>query len=228
MSDTQTPTPATPDEAGPAGAVPHDYAVLSSREIYRGRVFGLRSDEVRMPGGVTAVREVVFHPGAVVIAAVDEADRVVLVRQFRHPVRQHLWELPAGLLDVDGEHAHEAAARELYEEAHLRADRWHVLADLFSSPGMTDEAVRVYLARDLTPVPEAERYRPEGDEEVEMTVERVDLDEAARRAFAGRLHNAATVAGVLAAARARDLGWDPAVLRPADAPWPAKTAAAGS
>lgn len=200
----------------------HVYTVLSSREVYRGRVFGMRSDQVRMPGGRAAVREVVVHPGAVVVAAVDEADRLVVVRQYRHPVRRHLVELPAGLLDVDGEPALAAAGRELHEEAHLRAARWHVLADVFPSPGMTDEAVRVYLARELTPVPDGERFVAEGDEEAEMTVHRLDLDDAVRMVFAGELTNGVTITGVMAVARLRDAGWPESLLRPPDCPWPAR------
>jgi ADP-ribose pyrophosphatase len=200
--------------------VSHDYAVTSSREVYRGKLFALRRDEVAMPGGATAVREVLVHPGAVVIAAVDEADRIVLVRQFRHPVRRYLWEIPAGLLDVSGEPPADGARRELAEEAGLRAAQWHTLVDLATSPGISSETVRVFLARGLSDVDDADRYVAQGDEEVEMSVDRVGLDEAVRRVLAGELENAATVAGVLAAARARDAGWQG--LRSADAPWPGR------
>ena len=195
----------------------HEYAVVASDEVYRGRMFGLRRDEVVMPGGATAVREVLVHPGAVVIAAVDDADRIVMVRQYRHPMRRFLWEIPAGLLDVDGEPPATAAQRELAEEAGLQAANWHTLVDLATSPGISSETVRVFLARGLSEVDEADRYTPHGDEEVDMTVERIELDEAVRQVLAGDLINAATVAGVLAAVRARDAGWQG--LRPADAPW---------
>ncbi len=198
----------------------HSFDVLRSDEVYRGKLFGLRRDEVAMPGGGTAVREVLMHPGAVVIAAVDDDDRVAVVRQYRHPLRRHLWEIPAGLLDVDGEPAWEAAGRELAEEAGTRAATWHTLVDLATSPGISEEVVRVFLARDLTAVPAAERYVAHGDEEAEMQVDWVPLDEVVARAMAGELENAATVAGVLAAARARDTGWTG--LRPYDAPWPAR------
>lgn len=195
----------------------NDYAVAASDEVYRGKLFALRRDEVVMPGGNTAVREVLVHPGAVVIAAVDAAERIVLVRQYRHPVRRFLWEIPAGLLDVADEAPATAAARELAEEAHLRAGSWHTLVDLATSPGISTETVRVFLARDLSDVDEADRYVAHGDEEAEMTVTRIGLDEAVAKVFAGELENAATVAGVLAAARARDAGWTG--LRPADATW---------
>ncbi|HEX5495058.1 MAG TPA: NUDIX hydrolase [Mycobacteriales bacterium] len=210
------------------GTEGHTYPVLSSRQIYQGRVFGMRADEVEMPGGRAAVRELVVHPGAVVVAAVDASDRVVMVHQYRHPVRDRLWELPAGLLDVDGEPALLAARRELYEEAHVRASRWQVIADVFPSPGMTDEAVRLYLARELTPVADGDRFVADGDEEAEMTVHRIDLDDAVRMVFTGELHNGVTVSGVLAAARLRDAGWPDSLLRPPDSPWPARPTHAGS
>lgn len=205
------------------GVDEHEFAVVSSREVYQGRVFGMRADQVRMPGGGVAAREVVVHPGAVVVAAVDGSDRVVLVRQYRHPVGRRLWELPAGLLDVAGEPADQAARRELYEEAHLRAGRWHLLADVFPSPGMTNEAVRVFLARDLREVPDVERFVADGDEEADMTVHRVGLDDAVRMVFSGQLTNGVTVTGVLAVARLRDAGWPESLLRPADTGWPAAT-----
>ncbi|MGI8696317.1 MAG: NUDIX domain-containing protein [Mycobacteriales bacterium] len=203
-----------PDD--PAGV--HDYPVTASTQLYRGRLFGLRRDDVMMPGGVTASREVLVHPGAVVIAALDERDRVVVVRQFRHPVRRYLVELPAGLLDVAGEEPRLAAERELAEETGLRAASWHTLLDLMTSPGISEETVRVFLARDLSMVDESQRYRAVHDEEADMTVDLIDLDEACRQALAGELENAATVAGVLAAARARDAGYP--LLRPAGAPSP--------
>lgn len=203
-----------PHDVPPGGA---DFSVVSSRPVYAGKVFSLVSDEVRMPGGGTATREVVRHPGAVGVVALDDDDRVLLIRQYRHPVAAYLVELPAGLLDVDGEPAARAAARELAEEAAVRARDWHVLLDLRTSPGMSDEAVRVFLARGLSPVPDAERYVGH-EEETDLGVHRVPLDDAVAAALAGDVQNSLAVAGLLAAARARDLGWVP--LRPADAPWP--------
>ncbi len=195
------------------------FAVQSSREAYRGRIMALRVDEVRMPDGDVAVREVVEHLGAVAIVALDETGRVTLIRQYRHAVGGYLLELPAGLLDVPGEPAPATAARELYEEASLRAGRWHTLLDLRPTPGLSDEAVRVFLARELTEVPAGERHVAR-HEEVDLGAHRVPLDEAVAAAMAGEIENAAAVAGLLAAAHARDAGWAP--LRPADAPWPGR------
>jgi len=194
----------------------HAYEVTSSRQIYRGRVLALRADTVRMPGGVVAVREVVENLGAVAVVALDEHDRVVLIRQYRHPVRRALWELPAGLLDVAGEPAVSTARRELFEEAHLAATHWQVLVDLNPSPGFTDEAVRVYLAGGLA-TPDDEGYAGE-HEEAELGVERFALDAAAGMVRAGGITTAIAVGGILAAAGARGGGW--AGLRPVDAAWP--------
>lgn len=199
--------------------VSDDFAVVSSSTLFEGRIVSVREDVVRMPDGSQARREIVDHMGAVVIAALDEQERIVLVNQYRPAVRERLDELPAGLLDVDGEPALAAARRELAEEALLQAARWDTLLDLYSSPGFSDEAVRVYLARDLSAA-----ARPEGfvveHEEVDMRVSRVPLDDAVTLALAGRISNAAAVAGVLATAAARARGF--ADLRPADAGWPAK------
>lgn len=193
------------------------YAVLTSTPRFQGSVVSLRTDEVRMSDGSVATREVVEHPGAVGVVALDDEDRVVVVNQYRHPIRRYLDELPAGLLDVAGEPALEAARRELFEEAGIAAADWHVLVDLHTSPGMTDEAIRIFLARGLSDV--TERFEPR-HEEITLTVSRISLDEAVRRALAGELTNAAAVAGVCAAALARANGWGD--LRPADAPWPAR------
>ncbi|MEV1321182.1 NUDIX hydrolase [Micromonospora arborensis] len=195
----------------------HRYEVRSREERYRGRIFDVVTDEVTMPGGGTGLRDLVRHVGAVAVVALDDAGRVVLIRQYRHPVGRHLWELPAGLMDVSGEDLPAAALRELAEEADLTAARIDVLVDLHSSPGFTNELVRVFLARDLTAVPADERH-VRRDEEADLQVVRFDLDQAVAMVLAGEVTNASAVAGLLAAARARDTGWSG--LRPADAPLP--------
>ncbi|HEY6749395.1 MAG TPA: NUDIX hydrolase [Mycobacteriales bacterium] len=196
-----------------------DFDTVSSRTVYSGHILTLRTDEVRMPGGEVKTREVIEQYGAVGIVALDEDDRVVLIRQYRHPVGQWLVELPAGLLDEPGEKAYRTAARELAEEAGVTAGRWDVLVDLQVSPGLTNEAVRVYLARDLAPVPDADRHVGT-DEETDLGVHRVDLDDAVAAVFTGAIQNSLAVAGLLAAAYARDHDWT--TLRPADADWPAR------
>lgn len=196
------------------------FEVVSHRVVHTGRVITVRTDTVRAPTGEVVERDVVEHPGAVVVVALDEADRVLLVRQYRHPVRGWLTELPAGLLDRPDEPAARAARRELFEEADLRAQTWHTLVDLRVSPGGMNERGRVYLARDLQVVPEPERYRRGGGGEVEeadLRREWVGLDRAVAEVMAGRIQNAATVAGLLAAFYARTHQWRP--LREADAPW---------
>ncbi|SBT38629.1 NUDIX domain-containing protein [Micromonospora auratinigra] len=198
-------------------AVEHRYEVTAHREIFSGRIFSVVSDDVTMPGGGTASRDYVTHVGAVAVVALDEAGQVVLIRQYRHPVGRHLWELPAGLMDVGGEDLDAAALRELAEEADLTAGTVDVLVDLHSSPGFTNEVVRVFLARDLADVPAAQRHERR-EEEADLQVVRVDLDEAVRMVLAGEITNASCVAGLLAAARARDTGF--AELRRPQAPLP--------
>jgi 8-oxo-dGTP pyrophosphatase MutT (NUDIX family) len=196
-----------------------DFDTVSSRTVYTGQVLTLRVDEVRMPGGEVKIREVVEQPGAVGIVALDEQDQVVLIRQYRHPIGDWLIELPAGLLDEPGEKAYATAARELTEEVGLTARRWDVLVDLRNSPGLSTEAVRIYLARDLTPVPDADRYVGI-DEETDLGVHRRALDEAVAAVFTGEIQNALAVSGLVAAAYAREHGWS--TLRPVDTPWPAR------
>lgn len=201
----------------------HVFEVVGRTERFTGNVIRVVSDEVTMPDGGTAVRDYVVHVGAVGAVAVDFSDdpagKVLLVRQYRHPVRRVLWELPAGLLDVAGEPAVETAKRELWEEADLRAARWDVLVDMLTTPGSSDEAIRIFLARDVTGVPHDERHTRLGEEHT-MTTEWVPLETAIGWVFAGEIENAACIAGVLATARARDTGF--VGLRPADAPWPAR------
>jgi 8-oxo-dGTP pyrophosphatase MutT (NUDIX family) len=187
----------------------------SSTERYAGPVFTVVTDEITMSGGATAHRDVVHNRGAVGVVALDDVDRVVLIKQYRHAVSARLWELPAGLRDVDGEEPALTAARELAEEADVRAGRFDLLIDLHTSPGFSDETIRIFLARDLTPVPDDERYE-RTDEEADLEITRIDLDEAVAMVFRGEITNAAAVAGLLAAARARDEGW--ATLRPIGTP----------
>jgi 8-oxo-dGTP pyrophosphatase MutT (NUDIX family) len=197
----------------PGGSSPHEFEVLDSETLFDGHVISLRRDTVTMPGGGDSVREVVHHPGAVAVVALDAEDRVVLVRQYRHPVGRHLWELPAGLRDADGEPPLETAKRELAEEALLAAARWSLLVSVLNSPGFSDELVHIYLAEGLSGVDRPDGFVVE-HEEMDMTLERVPLDEAVQRVFDGDIRNSSAVAGILAAARQRAT---PARLRPADA-----------
>lgn len=191
----------------------HDFPVEESEQLYSGRVMALRSDRVVMPGGRVATREIVEHPGAVAVAALDADDRLMMIHQYRHAVARRLWELPAGLLDVAGEDPLEAARRELAEEAGIEAAEWSVLLDIVPSPGFSDESIRVFLARGLTDV-----GRPAGgdDEEADLVTRWVSMPVAVRMCLAGTIVNATTVAGVLAA---HVLAASPAGGRPTDAPW---------
>ena len=206
------------DRRGDAVA-PHEYEVIASRCVFEGRVAVMRSDQVAMPGGVSSQRDVVELPGGVGIVALDENDRVLLVRQYRHPVRRRLWEIPAGLLDSPRESAVDAAERELFEEGHMRAAEWFTLVDTLTSPGMSDETVRIFLARDLVQVPSSERHVGV-HEEVEMELAWVPLDTAVERCLSGELENGITVAGLLAARLALTRGL--AGLRVSTAPWRAR------
>lgn len=193
------------------------YDVVGSDSKFRGKVISVRVDDVRMSDGDVVRREIVSHPGAVCVVALDEEGKIVLVNQYRPAIGARLDELPAGLLDVDGESALAAAQRELAEETRLRAQTWNVLADLHSSPGFSDEAVRIYLARDLSP---ADSDFDATGEELTMTAYREPLAEAVRRVLSGGITNASAVAGILAAVHGRATGWRD--LRPADAAWPAR------
>lgn len=190
-----------------------EYRVLRSETLYEGRVITLVKDTVAMPGGGDSVREVVRHPGAVAVVALDDDENVVLLRQYRHPVGGYLWELPAGLRDADGEPPLETAKRELAEEVKLAAERWSLLTTSFSTPGFCDELVLVYLAEGLSHTDHPEGFTVE-HEELDMQVQRIPLAEAVQRVFDGRIRNAAAVVGLLAAAQQRAA--DPK-LRPVDA-----------
>jgi ADP-ribose pyrophosphatase len=189
----------------------HKFSIVSSETVYVGKILALRGDEVRMPGGGTARREVVEHFGAVAVVAVDDDGRIVLIHQYRHPYGRRLWELPAGLLDAAGEAPHVSAARELAEEVGLSAQTWRTLVDLDSAPGFCDESVRVFLATGLSEVDRPEAH----DEEADLSVQRFDLADAVAKVYSGDIVNSIAVGGILAAHAMPDVE----ALRPVDAPW---------
>lgn len=190
----------------------HVFETVSSQLLHSGKIFALRADEVRMPGGTTATREVVEHYGAVAIVALDDDDNIPLIYQYRVPLGRRLWELPAGLLDADGEEPHRTAARELQEEAGLQASTWQVLVDLASTPGFSDESVRVFLATGLREVERPVAHHEEAD----LQLRWYSLAEAVAAVMAGEIVNAIAVAGILAAHVVRTQAGTP---RPLDAGW---------
>ncbi|WP_454049014.1 NUDIX domain-containing protein [Cellulomonas sp. Marseille-Q8402] len=199
----------TGEQGGPADR-PAPRPVLEHTDLHHGKIWDLVSETVDL-GDSQVVREFVDHPGAVAVIALDDQERVLLIQQYRHPVRSELWEPPAGLRDVEGEPPHVTAARELEEEADLRAGTWHLLAEFYNSPGGSDEQILVYLARDVSEVPESERFTRE-DEEAGIVPRWVPLDEAVEAVLAGRIQSPSAAVGVLAAAASRDRGWS--TLRP--------------
>ena len=213
--------PGTP-ETTPATQVsdaPSPRLLLSTEKVYQGRIWDVVSDTFQLSeSGDALTRDYIDHPGAVAVLPVDAEGRILLLKQYRHPVGMDLWEIPAGLLDVEGEDFVVGAARELAEEADLAAGTWNVLADVFNSPGSSSEAIRIYLARDLTEIPHHERHE-RTEEEAEIEFHWISLEDAVASVLAGRLHNPSAVVGILAAAAARAGNYQD--LRPADAPWPA-------
>ncbi|MDP8978358.1 MAG: NUDIX hydrolase [Actinomycetota bacterium] len=172
-----------------------EYHVESSETVYDGVLSRARMDRVRMPDGHTRPREVMEHVPAVAVVAVDRGC-VVLVRQYRHPVRQWLLEVPAGLLDVEGETPDDAARRELIEEVGLEPGRLEELVTFANSAGWTDERTTVYLATDLRPARPPDDFSADA-EEVGMQVVRMPLPEAVEAAHRGELCDAKTVIGLL-------------------------------
>jgi 8-oxo-dGTP pyrophosphatase MutT (NUDIX family) len=223
MNKAQSPSSESPRGSSPQVATASFLAdaiagwpVARCEQLAEGTVISVRRDVVRMPGGDEVGREVIEHPGAVGVVALDEAGQVLLIRQYRHPVGRLLWEIPAGLRDVAGEPPLATAKRELLEEGGYLAADWRVLADFFTSPGISSERLRVYLARGLTYVPDAERDYVPDHEEAHLTIEWAPLDVVVSRMLAGDLHNGVMMIGVLAAFAARQDGFT--TLRGADAP----------
>ena len=204
------------------------FSVTSSQRVFDGAVTAVRIDDVVMPGGETAKREVVEHDNAVAVVALDSdsgadsgADpRVILIEQYRHPLGRRLWELPAGLMDVDGEGAQQAAARELVEETGYAAANWSVLVDVAPSPGFSEEIVRIFLATGLT---EVGRPNPGDHEEAELRVVLVPLSTAVQAVLDGRIVNGMAVAGILAAERTLREGMVERTESIGDLPWASAT-----
>lgn len=173
-----------------------DLEIVSTDLVYEGAVWDVRSDTVRYGDG-EMTRQYVEHPGAAAVVAIDDEERVVLIQQYRHPIKERDWEIPAGLLDVAGEPPMETAKRELTEEADLAADRWQHLVSMHTTPGGNDEVVHLFLARGLRAVEtDFEREHEESD----MRLERVPLADVIDGVLAGRLRNGILAAGALAAA----------------------------
>jgi 8-oxo-dGDP phosphatase len=208
--------------AGELRDEPAPVRVTDSTTVYEGYVWNLRRDEFAYGDG-SIVREYVDHSGAVAVLALDDDGRALLIRQYRHPVRMREWEIPAGLLDVPGEDPLEAAKRELAEEADLTATEWHVLSDFFTSPGGSDEAIRIYLARGLAPAAETfERTEEEADIEVRW----VPLDDLVDAVLARQVQNPSLVIAALAAGTARSRDWS--TLGAPDAAWPGRSRPVGA
>ena len=176
--------------------------VLSSKVVYKGKVFRVTSDKISEPNGITATRDVVRHSGSVVILAVDESGgvpRVLLERQYRYAAQEILWELPAGRID-DGENALAGAKRELIEETGYRAKKWKRVLFFYASPGFLDETMSIYLARELT----TGEAQPEEDESIECHL--VPFPEAVDMVFSGKIQDGKAIAGVLWLAEAMRRG----------------------
>lgn len=202
---------------------PLAWPIGAHQVLGRGRVSDFVNDAVTTPDGETMQRQYVLHPGAVGVIAWDDAtDRIAVVRQYRHPVAFRLVEPPAGLLDADGESWLSAVERELAEEAGLRAERWQVLVDVFTSPGACQESLRIYLARGLSEAPAPDGFVAH-HEEAHMDVSWAPRAGLVAAILAGKLQNPTMVSGVLALEVAR-LSGQLENLRVPDAAWPARTA----
>ncbi|HUV49000.1 MAG TPA: NUDIX hydrolase [Actinomycetes bacterium] len=207
-----------PSSSADVSDQPGSKPVLERVDRVKAAKWSVVTDRVQLDADTVVNRDVVVHPGAVGVVALDERERVVMLRQYRHPVASQLWEIPAGLLDEPGESLLATAQRELVEEVGLVAAKWHRVIDLHSSPGMSSETIRVFLARGLTDVDPALRPLPT-DEERDLVVVRVGLDDLVERVIGGHIRNSLAVAALLAVAECRRAKWRS--LRPPEYPWPA-------
>ena len=188
--------------------------ILESDVVFGGRVWNIRRDRFVLEGD-EITREYMDHTGAVAVLALDERDRVLLIKQYRHPIRMRDWELPAGLLDIRGESPLVAAQRELAEEVDLVAETWHLLTEFMTSPGGSNEVLRVYLARGVSAAPEAFART---EEEAGIELRWVPLDEVVDSVLSRDLQNSILAIAALSAAAGRDRGWS--TLGDPNAAWP--------
>ena len=187
--------------------------ISASEIVYPGMVWSIRKESFELGDGALT-REFVEHTGAVAVLAMDDDERILLIKQYRHPIRAREWELPAGLLDITGEDPLVGAQRELAEEADLVASQWDLLTDFQTSPGGSNEAIRVYLARGLS---DAEEVYARFDEEAEIEKRWVSFDEIVEAVLASRVQNSILAISALAADAARRRDWS--TLSDASTPW---------
>lgn len=193
-----------PVEAGALRDEPVELPIVASDLVYEGRIWDVRSDTVEYHDA-RMVRQYVQHPGAAAIVALDEEGRVLLIQQYRHPIRSRDWEIPAGLLDVAGESPLETAKRELAEEVDLAASDWAPLISMFTTPGGNDEVVHMFLARGLSAMGEA---HARAEEEADIRIEWVPLEDAVTAVLEGRMRNGILATGILVTAeRLRRPAW---------------------
>lgn len=194
--------------------------VLHGQTVFPGRVWDIHEEKVELSSGAVVTRQVIAHPGAVAICALrgsPGAEEMLIIWQYRQPVRAREWELPAGLLDNPGEPLLQTAQRELWEETDMRAQNWSVLADYAPSPGGMNEFVRIFLARDCELVPPEERFS-RFDEEADMLIRWAAVDDVLHAFSAGKLHNSALILAALSVDRQRNTGWQE--LLSVNHPWP--------
>ncbi|GAA4471951.1 ADP-ribose diphosphatase [Enteractinococcus fodinae] len=178
---------------------PKPVTLQDQQTVFSGAIWEIQRDTFTIEeGDEPLTRDYVKHPGAVAIVALDDQQRVAMIRQYRHPVGQDCWEIPAGLVDVEGESLLATAQRELAEEADMVADTWSVLVDHYPSAGSSTEAIRIFLAQDIRTVPEAQRHQRVG-EEAHLTLEWVALDEALHAVMSGAVKNVNAITGIMAA-----------------------------
>jgi len=188
--------------------------VVRSDVVYDGRVWDIRSETFLLDGH-EITRDFMDHTGAVAVLALDERDRVLLIKQYRHPIRMRDWELPAGLLDIRGESPLTAAQRELAEEVDLQAETWHLLTEFMTSPGGSNEVLRVYLARGVSAAPQV---FDRTEEEAGIELRWVPLDDVVDAVLSRELQNSILAIAALSAQAGRARGWT--TLGDPSAAWP--------
>jgi 8-oxo-dGDP phosphatase len=175
---------------------PAHLAISKSEVVFEGKIWDIKRESFDY-NGETLVREFVAHPGAVAVMALNDSDELLMINQYRHPVREYLWEIPAGLLDIPGESKLEAAKRELLEETGYIADSWSDLIEFHTTPGGNNETIAIFLARDLRH--QGHDLALEG-EETDMQVAWIPLGEALESVLSSEMRSPSAAVGIMAAA----------------------------